>query len=181
MSANMQKNWWILTVNGVLAILFGGLALFATESVIIAISMYFGLIVLIGGILLLLGAIDHKRKQKEYSLMMAESLVTIIIGILIMVFPGQTLKLFFIFVGIWALALGLFKIYLAITLKKALGSNLMLLFGGIIMFGIGLILLLDPAWVTGLVLQIIGVIFVLVGILQVYYSFVIKSAKTIST
>lgn len=178
MKTNMQKNWWILTINGVLAILFGGLALFATEAVIISISMYFGLLILIGGILLLLGAIDHKRKQKEYNMMMAEGIITIILGIVIMVFPGQTLKLFFIFIGIWSLVLGLFKIYLSIALRKVIKNSLILMFGGIVLFGIGLILLLDPAWVAGLVLQIIAIIFILVGMLLVYNSFAIKNAKT---
>jgi uncharacterized membrane protein HdeD (DUF308 family) len=178
MKTNLQKNWWLLTVNGALAILFGGLALFATETLMISISMYFGLLVLVGGLLLLLGAFDQKRKEKKYSMMLAQALIAIIIGILIMVFPGKTLKLFLIFVGVWAVLLGLLKIYVAVALKKMSEFRYVMIFGGIIIVAIGLLLLLNPAFVAGLVLKIVGGVFVVVGMMLVYFSFVVKNAKT---
>jgi len=134
MKTNLQKNWTVILVNGLLAILFGGLALFATETLLLSISMYFGLLILIGGVLLLIGAYDKQRKQKSYSLMFTEGIISVLLGILIMVFPGQTLKLFFIFIGIWALLLGLFKIYIAIALRKMLEFRYLLIFGGILLF-----------------------------------------------
>ena len=65
MKTNLHKNLWVLTVNGVLAVLFGGLALFATEAMLLSISMYFGLLVLVGGVILLLGACNQKQKKKN--------------------------------------------------------------------------------------------------------------------
>ncbi|RLD34152.1 MAG: hypothetical protein DRI83_08410 [Bacteroidetes bacterium] len=177
MKTNLQKNWWVLTVNGLLAILFGALALFATEAFMLGISMYFGLLVLIGGILLLIGAYDKQRKQKGYSMMLTEAIISVILGILIMVFPGPTLKLFFIFIGIWALLLGLFKIYVAIALRKMMEFRYMFFLGGLLLFAIGLVLLLDPAYVAGFVLKAVGVIFIVIGILLVYFSFVVKNAE----
>ena len=177
MKTNLQKNWWVLTVNGLLAILFGAMALFATEALMLSISMYFGLLILIGGILLLIGAYDKQRKQKNYSMMLTEGIISVILGILIMVFPGTTLKLFFIFIGIWALLLGLFKIYVAIALRKMVEFRYMLILGGILLFAIGLVLLLDPAYVAGFILQAVGVIFIVLGMLLVYFSFVVKNAE----
>ena len=176
MKSNIQKNWWVLTVNGLLAILFGALALFATEALMLSISMYFGLLILIGGILLLIGAYDKQRRQKAYSLMLTEGIVSTILGILIMVFPGQTLKLFFIFIGIWALLLGLFKIYIGIVLRKMIQYQYMLILGGILLFAIGLVLLLDPTYVAGVILKIVGAIFVIMGMFLVYFSFVVKNS-----
>ena len=89
MKTNLQKNWWVLTINGLLAILFGAMALFATEAVMESISMYFGLLILIGGILLLVGAYDKQRKKINYSLMITEGIILVVLGILIMIFPGM--------------------------------------------------------------------------------------------
>lgn len=177
MKTSITKNWWVLLINGLLAIFFGGLALFATDALMLSISMYFGLLVLIGGILLLFGAWDKQRKQGNYSMMLTEGVVSAILGILIMIFPGQTVKLFLIFIGIWALLLGLFKIYIAVVLKGQNNYRLMFIFGGILLFVIGLVMLLDPAYVAGVVLQIVGVIFVIMGMLLVYFSFVVKGSK----
>lgn len=179
MKTSIQRNWWVVLINGLLAIFFGALALFATEALMLSISMYFGLLVLIGGILLLLGAWDRQRKQGNYSMMLTEGIVSVVLGILIMIFPGQTVKLFFIFIGIWALLLGLFKIYLAVVLKGMSNYRLMFIFGGILLFVIGLVMLLDPAYVAGLILQIIGVVFVILGMLLVYFSFVVKGADNV--
>ncbi len=177
MKTNLHKNWWVLTVNGVLAVLFGGLALFATEAMLLSISMYFGLLVLVGGVILLLGAFNQKQKKKNYSLMLTEGLISIILGILIMIFPGQTLKLFLIFIGVWALLLGIFKIYIAIAMRKIIEFWYLIIGGGLLLLGIGFLLLLDPAYVAGFVLQVVGAIFVILGIMLIYFSFVIKNSK----
>ncbi len=175
MKTNLQKNKWVLIVNGLLAILFGGFALFATGELLLSISVYFGLLVLIGGVLLLVGAYDRRRKQADYALMLAEGLITVILGALIMLYPGASLKIFFVFIGIWALMLGLFKIYIAIALVKAKEYRSMFLIGGILMFGIGLLFLLDPAFVAGAILKIVGAIFIIMGMILVYFSFSMKS------
>ena len=178
MKTNLHKNWWVLTVNGVLAILFGGLALFATEAMLLSISMYFGLLVLVGGVILLLGAFDQKQKKKNYSLLFIEGLISIILGILIMIFPGQTLKLFLIFIGVWALLLGIFKIYIAIVMRKILQFPYIMIIGGLLWLGIGFLMLLNPAYVAGFVLQVVGAIFVVLGITLMYFSFTVKNTKT---
>jgi uncharacterized membrane protein HdeD (DUF308 family) len=175
MKTNLSKNWWVLLVNGLLAILFGGLAVFATETLMLSISMYFGLLILIGGILLLIGAYDRHRRQKSYTLMFTEGFISVILGALIMIFPGPTLKLFFIFIGIWALMLGLFKIYIAIAVGKTASYRYMLIIGGILIFAIGLLLLLDPSYVAGAVLKIVGAFFIVLGMLLVYYSFSLRN------
>ncbi len=177
MKTNLQKNWVVVLFNGLLAILFGILAISATETTMLGISVYFGLIVLIGGILLLLGAWDLQRKEKNYSLMLTEGVISAVLGILIMVFPGQTLKLFYIFVGIWAIFLGLLKIYIAIILKKMNEFRYMLIIGGILLFVIGLLFLLNPDFIAGMVIKIIGGIFILVGMMLVYFSFTVRNAS----
>jgi uncharacterized membrane protein HdeD (DUF308 family) len=178
MKTNLQKNWWVLTLNGVLAVLFGGLALFARETMLLSISMYFGLLILVGGVLLLLGAFDQNRKKKNYSLMLTEGLVSIILGVIIIIYPGQTLKLFLIFIGVWSLLLGIFKIYIAIAMRKIMQFPYIMMIGGLMFLGIGFLLLLDPAYVAGFVLQVTGAIFVVLGITLIYFSFTIKNSKT---
>ena len=177
MKSNYQKNWWVLTINGILAILFGTLTLFDSEAMMKSLSMYFGLLILVGGILLLLGAYDHKQKKKNYNMLLAEGIIMAAIGAFIMIFPLQTLKLFLILIGIWAFLLGILKIYIAISMGKALAYRYALLIGGLIFSGIGLLFLIDPAWAAGYVLKILAVIFVFLGMMMIYFSFAIKYAK----
>jgi uncharacterized membrane protein HdeD (DUF308 family) len=179
MKTSLQKHWWIMAINGILAILFGALALYDSETVMISISQYFGLLILIGGILLFFGALDQRRKQKDYTLMVVEATVMIILGILIMVFPLQTLRVFLILVGIWALLLGLAKLYLGISLGKDFGSRYVFIFGGLFFAVIGLVLLIDPVWIGSHLLRLFGFIFVILGMMLVYFSFKIKNFKAV--
>ena len=178
METNLQKHWWVLSLNGALAVLFGGLALFASETMLLSISMYFGLLIIVGGILLLLGAFDQKGKGKDYTLMLIEALVSIVLGIIIIIYPGQTLKLFLIFIGVWTLLLGIFKIYIAIVMRKILQFPYIMIIGGLLWLGIGFLMLLNPAYVAGFVLQVVGAIFVVLGITLMYFSFTVKNTKT---
>jgi len=177
MKTNLKKNWWVLLINGLIAVLFGALALFATHQTLESIQIYFGLLIVIGGVLLLFGAYDKYKKEKSFSLMLTEGLMSVLLGGLIMLFPGQSLRIFLIFIGIWALLLGLFKIFIAINMRGMPGFRNVLIFGGILLFGIGLLLLLDPTYVAGAVLKIVGAVFIVLGMILIYYSFMIRSLK----
>lgn len=177
MKTNLQKHWWIMAINGVLAILFGALALFDSENLMISISKYFGLLVIIGGVLLVMAALDSRRRQKAFSLMMAEGIIMLIIGILIMAFPAQTLKVFLILVGIWAFLLGLAKLYIGLAIGREFSTRYIFIFGGILFAAIGLILLIDPLWTGSNVLKVFGFIFVVLGMGLVYNAFMLRRVK----
>lgn len=176
MKDSLQKNWWVLTLNGVIAILIGGLAIFASDSLMKTVSTFLGLLILVGGLLLLLGAYDLKRKKADYALMLTEGVVAGIVGVLIMIFPMQTVKIFFIFIGVWAILIGLMQVYMAIVMRSILENNYILIIGGFLLAGIGLFLLLRPEMVAGVFLQIVGGVVVVLGILLIYYSFIIRHA-----
>lgn len=177
MKTNLKKNWWVLLINGLIAVLFGALAMFATHKMLESIQIYFGLLIVIGGVLLLFGAYDKYKKDRSFSIMLTEGIASVLLGALIMLFPEQSLRIFLIFIGIWALMLGLFKIFIAISLRSIDSFRYVLIFGGILLFGIGLLLLLDPTYVAGAVLKIVGAVFVVLGMILIYYSFLVRNLK----
>jgi len=174
---NLKKNWWVLLINGLIAVLFGALAVFATNEMLESIQIYFGLLIVIGGLMLLFGAYDKYKKDRSFSIMLTEGIVSVLLGALIMLFPEQSLRIFLIFIGIWAVLLGLFKIFIAISIRDMDSFKYVLIIGGILLFGIGLLLLLDPTYVAGAVLKIIGAVFVVLGMILIYYSFMVRSLK----
>ena len=179
MKIGLQKNWWMLAINGLLAILFCAIILYDSEGAMITISLYFGLLVLLGGLMLLLGAYNQYRNQKDYSMVLAEGVVMGILGLIILIFPMQTLRIFLIIIGIWSLILGLLKVYIGIALRKAISFHQGLIFSGILMAVLGLLLLVDPTWTAAHLFKVVGLIFVLVGMMMVYFSFAIRRGKTI--
>ena len=109
--------------------------------------------------------------------MFTEGIISVLLGALIIVFPGETLRVFFVFIGIWALLLGIFKLYLAVAIREMTGLRYSLIIGGILLFTIGLLLLLDPAFVVGMVLKIVGIVFIFIGMILVYFSISVRAEK----
>jgi len=177
MKTNLQKNWWVIAINGIIAILFGALILYDSETVLISISMYFGLLVLIGGLLLLMGAYDQRKKEGNHKMLFVEGVIMSIIGILIMVFPLQTLRIFLLLIGVWALLLGLLKIYIAISIGKLLRYGNIMIISGTLLSIIGLLLLINPTWMAGHLMSLVGILFAVIGVMMIYFSFGIRRAK----
>src|SRR5512137_2599710 len=101
METRVYKNWWILAANGLIAVLFGLLLLGFTEAVIKTIVIWFGAIVLICGIGLVALAIRNVKKDKGSLVIILEAVITIAIGLVILIKPGDSLDLFLTLIGIW--------------------------------------------------------------------------------
>ena len=166
-----------MTINGLLALLIGAFALFDSQTLLVSLSMYFGLLVLIAGLLLLIGAYDSHRKQKKYELLLIEGAAMSVVGLLILIFPLSTLKLFLLLIGVWALLTGLIKVYVPVSLGSGFAYRNVMLISGLLFSALGLALLVNPEWIVTHLLIIMGVVLIIIGILTIYFSFMIKNAK----
>ena len=66
MATNIYKNWWLLTLKGILAIIFGIFATFVPGVTLITLMIYFGLFIILSGIFLIVGSISHKKNNKKW-------------------------------------------------------------------------------------------------------------------
>jgi len=92
-----KSNWIIFFVNGLIAILFGLLALFVPVSTIVTLTLYFGLVLIIGGAIMFYFSFKYMKAQKNYLLLMAEAILAIILGAIIVFYPqgiSQKIRLF---------------------------------------------------------------------------------------
>jgi uncharacterized membrane protein HdeD (DUF308 family) len=77
----MKKvNWIIFLVNGVIATLFGLLALLVPTETILTLTIYFGLLILLGGLIMFYFSYKNLRTEKPYLLLMAESIFAVLVG-----------------------------------------------------------------------------------------------------
>ena len=67
MSSKRLSNWWLLTLNGIIAIVYGIIAIFVPDTYMVAMVMYFGIIILIIGFAMLWGAINSIRDNLPYA------------------------------------------------------------------------------------------------------------------
>ncbi len=163
-----------MTINGILAIILGVFAIIIPNETIVVIARYFGLIVMIGGIILLIGAVNNLQKKRPYAVLLTEAIVSIIIGIIILIFTKQTLELFVILLGIWAIILGILQLALLASIKDEITGKTMLLINGLITLVFGILIFFNPFTAVKAFTIIIGLIALLFGIVMIYYSVILK-------
>ena len=177
METRVYKNWWILAANGLIAVLFGLLLVGFPEATIKTIVKGFGIVVLICGILLVALAIRNIKKDRGSLMIILEAVITIAIGLIIVLQPSDSIRLFFRLVGIWAVIIGIVQLVILINIRDATKQNKLLLVNSMVTLGFGIALILIPNLFIGILVYVIGIFSILLGLLMIYFSFVLRGIK----
>ncbi|MDP4282352.1 MAG: DUF308 domain-containing protein [Bacteroidota bacterium] len=174
------KNWWFLALNGLIAILLGILLMSFSQEVIEKIVWIFGLGVLIIGIILVIAAIYRLKKEKGIALLMLQSVASIVIGLCIIIFTKDSLRIFMILAGVWAVMIGISQLVILVNVRKDLSHKNVILFNGLFTIVLGVIFIFNPYAVFSAVIwvvRILGGLAALFGLIMIYQSFIIRNVK----
>jgi uncharacterized membrane protein HdeD (DUF308 family) len=177
MAANYHKNWWLLTINGIIAIIFGALTLFLPQGTILTIAKYFGFILLLGGLILFIGAMINRRKQKPYSLLLVEGIISVVLGLVILLFTKQTLELFVIIVGIWAILIGIMQLFIMARIEGNKNDKMVLLVNGLLTLLFGILIFFNPFTAAIAFAKLVGILALAFGILLIYLSLQLRKIE----
>ncbi len=175
METKSYKNWWFLAVNGLVAILFGVLLVFFTEETVQTIIFFSGLVILVSGILLFLLSIRQLKRDKSIALLMFQSVLSIAIGLIMLIFQDKTVAFFLIIIGVWAIVVGILQLVILINVGKALKGRNVLLFNGLLTMALGVFLILKPLVFADLMVKVVGSLSILLGIGMILLSFLLKN------
>ena len=171
------SNWITLLVNGLIALLLGLLALFVPEESILTVSRYFGLVILIAGVVILLTTLRKGKKAGYYMLMLVESIAAMVIGLVILFYTRETLSVFSILVGLWALIIGILQLILANRILKGLTAGRIMMFNGAISLVFGAMMLFNPFGTLVVFTKLAGVFALAIGLVLLYLSFSVRGVK----
>ena len=178
METRRFKNWWFLAVNGCIFALFGIVMLFFTQEFIKTMLLYFGIVMLAGGAIVLLAGINNIRQDKSGAMILVESIVAMAIGIALIFFPQASTAIFLIMIGIWAIIIGIVQLVIIVNIKGPIVQKNLMLINGLLTIALGAVLLFNPFQWAVILVKIIGVFAALFGILLVYFSLVLRSHKS---
>ncbi len=165
------KNWWLLFLRGVAAIVFGVLVFVWPGLTLFTLVILYGAYAFADGIFSLGAAIAGRGGGVPTWWLVVTGLVGIAAGLITFVWPGLTVLLLIMFIGVWAVVHGVFEIVGAIELRKEIENEwLLILFGAIsVLFGAALLLRPDAGalaflWVIGAYAIVIGVLMVMLSL-----------------
>jgi len=176
-SNSFSINWWVLAFNGLIALLFGLMAIFAPESTLIIIIMYFGIIMMIVGVAMLFGVYSSMKNELNYGTDLISAIITIGLGAVLTFFTGKALEIFVIVVGIWAIMLGIGQLIIMSGLEGK-GDKQFLLFSGLFTLIFGALLFFNPFTMASIFLVIIGIMAVIIGLVLISFAFKLKNLQS---
>jgi len=175
MEKDISKRWATLAINGAIAIIFGVLAIFVPGPTLITVITYLGIVVLLMGIAMLTGVILNIRNGLGYGTDLAEAIVLIVVGVLLTFYTQQSLKVFVVVIGSWAVLVGLLQLFFAFKVAPELHGKNTLLINGALTLLFGIILFFNPFQVAKIVLVLTGILALAVGIILVILAMKMKN------
>lgn len=170
---NLEKQLWGLAIaQGVLAILFGILALFWPGLTVALLILFFGVFVLIWGIVGLIVSLAQMGTNKFWWLELLFSVLAVGLAVFVLRNPEETAKIFVFFIGITFLVRGIIDLLVGLFDRVQAGdSRTFHILAGVLGVLAGIITLVNPVTAGVAVVWVIGLYAVLYGSLAVAFAF----------
>lgn len=106
MHSTLVRNWWAFVIRGVLAILFGLIALFVPAVTMLSLVIVFAAYAATDGVFAIVSAVRAASQGERWGWLALEGAVGIIAGIAAIMWPGLTVALFVALIAVWAIVTG---------------------------------------------------------------------------
>lgn len=171
MLTQLFRNWWLFAVRGVLAIVFGLLALIWPEPMKLALVLLFGAFALLDGIFAAITGIALHGYIERWWAVLLEGLTGIIIGLLSFFWPDITALVLLYFIAAWAIITGIFEIVAAIKFRHVIPGEWAMILNGLLSVLLGALLFIFPAAGEVGLAWLIGIYAIAAGVTEMIFTF----------
>jgi len=155
----------LMALRGILFLAFGLIALFFPGITVVGLVWYFGIIAILSGIV----AFVHFATEKNW-VYIFEGIFSILLGILVMAYPGITAAVVTWFIVLWVLLVGMMMFVVGVAGPKGT-PRLFAIISGVLLLIFAVALIVQPVWIKTLdLLIIIGVMSFVSGVAQILFS-----------
>ena len=169
MSAALARNWWLVALRGVVAILFGAVAFVAPAAFVLSLVLFFAAYMLVDGVFAIVGAIRAAQRHERWGFLLVEGIVDIVVGVAAVLVPAAAVWAVVLLLAAWALVTGGLMIAAAFRLHFHYGRWWLGL-GGLVSILFGVALLAEPGmsalvltWWLGAYTFAFGVLLLILG------------------
>ncbi|MCK5839302.1 MAG: DUF308 domain-containing protein, partial [Bacteroidales bacterium] len=127
-------------------------------------------------VLFIIGAIYNKQRQKAWKLWMLEGIMDAIIGLFFIIYPGLTMKVFIIIIGIWAVMLGVYQIITYFTVETSPRNRFFYLINGLLAILMGIFMVSNPFDGGKFITVTVGIFSLIFGVMLTVTSIKMREA-----
>lgn len=171
---HLSRNWWLVVLRGVAAVVFGLLALLWPGLTLVALAVVFGVYALVDA-----GAVGYAALRAERGTrapLIVQSVLTLVVGLVALLWPLAAVVALVFVVGAWAVITGIGEIITAIRLRAQISSEWLLIFVGALSVIFGLLLWFWPLEGAQALVFVVGIYAVVFGVVLAVAGFRLRSA-----
>lgn len=172
MQTTIFRKWWMILVQGILLIIIAFIFFNNPIGVLAVISMWFGILTLAAGAVGLLANWMIKNEERDGGSLWW-SIITLLLGILMLAKVGLTMKAITVIFGFWVLITGIVLLSAGWEHRRSGAFGWIMLLGGILSFIAGVIIIFNIAagafWIStvlGIQALIAGIDFILLAFVK---------------
>jgi uncharacterized membrane protein HdeD (DUF308 family) len=177
MLEKIARNWWLFALRGVVAVIFGVVALIRPEQMLQALVLVFGAYALADGIFTVFTGLASYRYFKRWWAVLLEGVAGVAIGLLTFFWPNITALVLLYIIAAWALITGIFEIVAAIQLRRMITGEWALILSGLLSMLFGLLLFVFPSAGAVSLVWLIGIYAITFGIMLLILAFRLRSLR----
>lgn len=145
MNEMLKKAWRLTALRGVIAIIFGVMALSRPDLTLLAFTVLFAGFALISGIVMVVGSFQERASHDpDWWIALMLGLVAIGAGVIAMVHPALTALVLVLMIGAYAMVSGVLDIAAAIRLRKLVRHEWLLALSGLVALVFGVLVFMYP-------------------------------------
>ena len=167
---NLARNWWAFVLRGIVAILFGIVAITRPGMTLEALVFVFAIWALIDGVLALIHSVGAAQAGEPWWPLVLGGLLSVAVGLVALRWPGITALALLLLIAYWSILRGILEIAAAVRLRHEIQGEGWLILGGIASVVFGGLLIMHPesgilavVWLLGIYALIFGVALLMLG------------------
>lgn len=174
----LARNWGLILLRGILAVLFGVLAFIWPGITLFTLVIMYGAFAFVDGALALVAAIRGGTPAPRWWLALV-GLFGIAAGVLTVMWPQITALVLLLFIAAWAIVTGIFQIVGAIRLRNEIEGEWLLIASGVLSVVFGLLLVAWPGPGALAMILVIGSFAIMYGVLMIAFALRLRKAAQV--
>ncbi len=168
----VARQWWLILVRGMAAIVFGILCFVWPAISLLALVLLYGVYAIVDGI----SAITWGSRSR-WNWMVVVGVVSVLAGLIALFWPGITALALLYLIAAWAIVRGVSEIVAAIHLRRYITNEWTLIAGGVLSILFGVLVALFPGAGAIALVWAIGAFAVVFGIVAVGLALRLRSLQ----
>ena len=149
----LTRKWWIVALRGLLAILFGIVALVFPGITMLSLAFVFGAYVFVDGVFAIASAFGHGGREAVWYVL--EGIFGVAVGVATFFYPTITAQALVLLVGLWAILTGIFEVVAGFELP--ISRDWLLALAGVVSIIFGVLVFVNPGSGALAVVGLIGI------------------------